>query len=160
MHTADLRVWTSLCFVTSGPISAMDAHLLKQLLSLVCKHLCAVLCAVLSCSVVSDSLQPHGLYSARLLCPWDSPGKNTGVGCRALLQEIFLIQGSNPGLLHCRQIFFFYCLSHQGSPWALEWVAYPVSKGSSWPRNQTGLSCIAGGFFTSWATREASLIPC
>ena len=45
-----------------------------------------------------------------LLCVWDSPGKNTGVGCHALLQGIFLIQKSN--LLHCRQIL--YCLSYQG----------------------------------------------
>ena len=44
----------------------------------------------------------------------DSLGKNTGVGCHALLQGIFPIQGSNPGLPHCRQIL--YCLSHQGSP--------------------------------------------
>ena len=51
-----------------------------------------------------DSLQPHGLQPARLLCPQDSPGKNTGVGSHSFLQEIFLIQGSNLGLLHCRQI--------------------------------------------------------
>ena len=44
---------------------------------------------------MSDSLQPYGLEPARLLCPWDSPGKNTGVGCHALLQGIFLTQGSN-----------------------------------------------------------------
>ena len=43
----------------------------------------------------------------------DSPGKNTGVGCHALFQGIFLIQGSNPGLIHCRQILC--CLNHQGS---------------------------------------------
>ena len=43
---------------------------------------------------------------ARLLSPWDSPGKNTGVGCHALLQGVFLTQGSNPGLLHCRQILY------------------------------------------------------
>ena len=43
-------------------------------------------------------------YSYRLLRPWDSPGKNTGVGCHFLLQGIFLTQGSNPGLLHCRQM--------------------------------------------------------
>ena len=71
-------------------------------------------CAVLSCSVVSDSLRPYGLQSARLLCPWDSPGKKTGVGCHALFQGIFPTQGSNPGLLHCRWIL--YCLNHQGSP--------------------------------------------
>ena len=41
-------------------------------------------------------LQPQGLYSARLLCPWDFPGKNTGVGCHSLLQEIFLPQGWDP----------------------------------------------------------------
>ena len=47
-----------------------------------------------------------------LLCTWDSPGKNTGVGCHSLLQGIFPSQGSNPGLLHCRQILCH--LSHQG----------------------------------------------
>ena len=51
-------------------------------------------------SVVSDSLQPHGLQSTSLLSPWDSPGKNTGVGCHALLQGIFLTQESNLHLLH------------------------------------------------------------
>ena len=45
-------------------------------------------------------LQPHGLQHFGLLCPWDSPGKNTGVGCHFLLQGIFLTQGSNPRLLH------------------------------------------------------------
>ena len=54
---------------------------------------------MLSRSVVSDSLHPHGLWSARLLCPWDFPGKNAGVGCHALLQGIFPIQGLNPSLL-------------------------------------------------------------
>ena len=51
---------------------------------------------------------------ARLLCLWNSPGQNTGVGSDFLLQGIFPIQGLNPGLLHCRQIL--YHLSHQGSP--------------------------------------------
>ena len=46
--------------------------------------------------------------------PWNPPGKNTGVGCYSLLQEIFLTQGLNPGLLQCRQTL--YCLSQQGSP--------------------------------------------
>ena len=57
-----------------------------------------------NCSVMSDSLQPHGLEPARLHFPWDSPGKNTGVGCHFLLQGIFPIQGSNPGFPHCRQM--------------------------------------------------------
>ena len=50
---------------------------------------------MLSCLVTSSSLQSHGLQPARLLCPWDSPGKNTGVGYHLLLQGIFLTQGSN-----------------------------------------------------------------
>ena len=57
-------------------------------------------CAVLSGSVVSDSLRLHGLQPARLLCPWDFPGKNSGVGCHFLLQGIFPTPGSNPCLLY------------------------------------------------------------
>ena len=64
-------------------------------------------------SVVSNFFWPHGLQPARLPCPWNSPGKNTGV------------------------------------------IAIPFSKGSSQPRDRTQVSHIAGGFFTSWATREA-----
>ena len=78
--------------------------------------------------------------------PGDSPGKTTGMGCHALLHRIFPTQGLNPGLPHHRWIL--YWLSHQGSPRILEWVAYPFSRGSSWPRNQTRVSCIAGRFFT------------
>ena len=52
------------------------------------------------CLVTSNSLQPHGLCPTRLLCPWDSPGKITAVGCHFLLQGIFPTQGSNPCLLH------------------------------------------------------------
>ena len=50
-------------------------------------HQILVCACVLVASVVSDSLWPHGLQPARLLCPWDPPGKNTGVGCRALLTK-------------------------------------------------------------------------
>ena len=76
-----------------------------------------------SCSVVSaNSLQPHGLEPAKLLCPRDSPGTNTGVGSHSLLQGIFLTQGLNPGLLHCRQIH--YHLSHPWS-WRLQELSKP-----------------------------------
>ena len=105
-----------------------------------------------SCSVLSNSLWPHGLDS-----PWNSPGQNTGVGRLSLLQGIFPTQGLNPGLPHCRRIL--YQLSRQGSPRILEWVAYPFSSRSSQPRNWTGMSCIAGGFFTNWAMREAPQNP-
>ena len=57
-------------------------------------------------SVVSSSLQPHGLYS-----PWNSPGQNTGVSSLSLLQRIFPTQGSNPALPHCRQILSTYIIS-------------------------------------------------
>ena len=89
---------------------------------------------------------PYGLDS-----PWNSLGQNPGVGSLSCLQGIFPTQWSNPGLPHCRQIP--YQLSHKESPRILEWVAYPFSSGSSWSRNQTGVSCIAGGFFTNWAIR-------
>ena len=87
--------------------------------------------------------------------PWtgNSPGQNTGVGSLSLLLGIFPTQGSNPGLPHCRQIL--YQLSPKGSPKVLKWAAYLVSRGSSQPRNRTRISCLAGGFFTNWAIREA-----
>ena len=66
------------------------------------------MCSMLSRSVMSDSLRPHRLYSPR-----NSPGQNAGVGSLSLLQGIFPIQGSNPGLPHCRWVL--YQLSHQGS---------------------------------------------
>ena len=93
---------------------------------------------------------PHWLYS-----PWNSPGQNTGVGSLSLLQGIIPTQGSNPGLPCCRRIL--YQLSHRGSPGILEWVAYSFSSRSSRLRNQTRVSCTAGGFFTNRAIREASV---
>ena len=114
-------------------ISSSVLHLVTQL--------CLTLCDPMDCSLLGSSV--YG----------DSPGKNNGMGCHALFQGIFPTQGSNPGLQHCRGIL--YHLSYQESPVTLEWVANPFSRGSSWPRNQIGVPCIAGEFFTSWATREA-----
>ena len=86
------------------------------------------------CVGVSDSLQIHWLQPARLLCPWDFPGKNTGVGCHFLLQGIFLTQESNPcllSLLHWQADSL--PLSHLGSP-----VIGQLQKGEwkSWLRTQ------------------------
>ena len=129
-----------------------------------------------SCSVVSDSWTLATPLPARVPCPWDSLGKNTEwvaisfsrgssrpkdrtqVSCIAgrfctnwaTREEIFPNQGLNPGLPHRRQIL--YQMSHKGSPRILEWVAYTFSSGSSWPRNQTWVSCTAGRLFTGWAT--------
>ena len=71
-------------------------------------------CAVLSHSVMSDSATIAHQASVSM---GDSPGRNTGVGCHALLQGIFLTQESNQGLLHCRQILSQ--LSYQGSPFTV-----------------------------------------
>ena len=89
----------------------------------------------------------HGILQATML-EWVAISFSKG---------IFLTQGLNPGLPCCRQIL--YWVNHQGRPRRLAWVAYPSSRGSSRPRNRTGVSCIAAGFFTSWATREAVLLP-
>ena len=91
------------------------------------KGICAVLCLVAqSCPTLCDPVDCSPPGSSVL---GDSPGKNTGVGCHALLQGIFPTQGSYPGLLHCRRIL--YCLCHQGRPRILEWVVYSFSRGTS-----------------------------
>ena len=123
---------------------------------LLCRQLCRQIQISLwkwseSCSVVSDSLWPNGPCS-----PWNSPGQNTEVHSLSLLQGIFPTQGLNPSLSHCRRIL--YQLSHKGSPTILEWVAYPLSSGSSQPRDQTRVFCIAGGFITNWPIKEAHII--
>ena len=107
-------------------------------------QLCLTLCDPMHCSQPGFSV-----------CG-DSLGKNTGLGCHALLQGIFPIQGSNPGLPHCRQIL--YHLSHQGSPrfpgesevaqscptlcdpWTIAHQA-PPSMGLSRQERWSGLSC-------------------
>ena len=71
---------------------------------------------------MSDSLQLYGLQPTRLLCLWDSPGENTGVGCHALLQGVFLTQGSNPRLLCLLQWFFTTTATCAlGSQWETLW---------------------------------------
>ena len=65
----------------------------QRLTQIRCMYACKV------ASVMSNSVWPYGLQPTRLLCPWDSPGKNPGVGCYTLLQGIFLTQVWNPGLL-------------------------------------------------------------
>ena len=69
------------------------------------------MCVSLVTSVVSDALQPCGLWPARLLCPWDPPDKNTGVGCRVIIQGNLPNPGAEPGLLQMDSLL----LSQQGS---------------------------------------------
>ena len=73
-----------------------------------------IMCWAKSLSRVWLFATPWTAAHQALLCLWVSPGKNTGVGCQALLQGIFPTQGSNPWLLHCR--YDSLLLSHQGSP--------------------------------------------
>ena len=116
------------------------------------------LCSLISKNFLSSlgtSSLTHWLFTQwnYLYNPWDSLGPNTGVGRLSFLQTIFLTQGSNPGLPHCKRIL--YQLSHKRSPRILEWVAYPFASGSSQPRDRTSVSWIAGTFFPNWAIREA-----
>ena len=85
----------------------------------------------------------HGILQARIL-EWVAFPFSRG---------IFPTQELIPGLPYCRWIL--YQLSHHGCPRILQWVSYVFFRGSSCPRNWTGVSCTAGGFFTNWATREA-----
>ena len=99
--------------------------------------------------VVSNSLQPHGLYSL-----WNSlDHQNIGVGSLSLLEGIFSTQGSNPGVPHCRWFFTCWATREAQEYWSV--VAYPFSSRSSWSRNPTRVSCFADGYFTCWAIREA-----
>ena len=139
--------------------------------------LCCCCCVA---SVVSDSVRPHRRQPTRLPRPWDSPSKNTGVGCHCLLwnlcsrgQELQLLKplsSRTRAVQHEEAKVAQLCLTFSdpmncslpGSSVhgilqarLLEWVAVPFSRRSSQPRNKTGVSCIAGEFFTSGAIREA-----
>ena len=99
-------------------VFALNTHSSRSLKTLCFQQACAVLAAQL-CLTLCDPLDCRPPSS----CPWDSPSKNTGVGCLALLQGTFPTQGLNPGLPHRRWIL--YHLSHQGSPRILKWVPVP-----------------------------------
>ena len=116
-----------------------------------CSHCCAVLLCLVSqlcllfttpCSVACQAPLSMGILQGRIRSglPCPPPGD-------------LPTQGSNPGLPHCRWIL--YQLSHKGSLRILEWVAYPFSRVSSRPSNQTGVFSNAGGFFTNCAIKEA-----
>ena len=128
---------------------------------------------------MSDSVQSHRRQPTRLPHPWDSPGKNTGVGYHFLLQ-CMKVKSESEVAQSCPTIRHPMDGSLQGSSIhgifqarVLEWGAiafmefsrpdywsgqpFPFSRDSSQPRDQTQVSCIAGGFFTNWAIRETHL---
>ena len=120
------------------------------------KHCCCCYVA----SVVSDSVQSHRRQPTRLPRPWDSPGKNAGVGCHFLLQ-CMKVKSESEVTESCLTLSFpmkcsLPCSSVHEILQAriLEWVAMSFSRGSSWPRDWTRGSCIVDRCFTVWATRE------
>ena len=118
-------------------------------------------------------MRPHRRQPTRIPCPWDSPGKNTGVACHFLLQ-CMKVKSQNEVAQSCPTLSDPMDFSLPGSyihgifqarvlEWGaiafstriLEWLAYPFSSGSSRPRNLTGVSRITGGFFNNLVIREA-----
>ena len=93
------------------------------------------------------TLRAHDLWSTRLFCPWNSPGKSAGVGSHSLLQGIFLTQGSNSGLSHCRQILYHlsdhpYLKINPARPLGGQWDRLPMTS-----VNHTGLSDFCSHYF-------------
>ena len=81
----------------------------------VCVCVCTRMLVTQSCLTLATPWTVAHCNCTMSLCPWNSLGKNTAVGCNIFFQGIFPTQGLNPGLLHCRQIL--YCQSHQGRPY-------------------------------------------
>ena len=115
-------------------------------------------------SVMSDSVRPHRRQPTRLPRPWDSPGKNTGVGCHFLLQCI-KVKSEREVAQSCPTPSDPMDCSPPGSSVhgifqarVLEWVAMPFCRASSPPRDQTSVSCIAGRFFTVLAIAAAAAV--
>ena len=107
-------------------------------------------------SVVSNSMRPHRGQPTRLPRPWDSPGKNTGVGCHFLLQ-CMKVKSESEVALSCPTLSDRMDCSLPGSSVhgifqarVLEWVAISFSKGSSRPRDQTWVYRISCRHFTIW----------
>ena len=114
---------------------------------------CCCCCCCWVASVVSDSVQHHRRQPTRLPRPWDSPGKNTGVGCRFLLQ---CMKVKVKSLSHVRLFAIPWTVAHQASlsmgfSRQEYWSGLPFPSSGFWPRAWTLASCIAGRFYTIWA---------
>ena len=106
---------------------------------------CLGLYESVSCSELSNSLQLHELWPTRLLCPWNSPGKNTGMGSHFLLQGIFLTQGLILGLLHSRQIPYHLSYREVPIPWyGYIYISFPLGWKQLWVEwlNRTVSVCL------------------
>ena len=108
--------------------------------------------------VVSESLQPHGPQPTRLLCQWDSPGKNAGVGCHFLLQGIFPTQGSKPCLvhrLHCRWILYHWATRE--APW-LSTCKLRYCYWDGWMASPTQWTWVWASSRGWWRTRKPGMV--
>ena len=107
-----------------------------------------------ACSVVSGSLRPHGLLPARLLCPKDFPGKNTGVGCHFLIQGTFLTQRSNPHLSSPALAGRFFTPSSTSITWEAEhYKTYKVHNSIS-KRHPTYPPCVKNSYNSATKTNQ------
>ena len=127
LHTDDEWDWFSVLAIVFTHRMGSDRSLMMLLLWSMCRelssHLKGKVSQKYSCHLAYECVLSHfsrvwlfvtsWIVVTSPLCPWNSPGKSTGVGCHTLLPGIFLSQGSDPGLLHCKQSL--YHLSHQGS---------------------------------------------
>ena len=110
---------------------------------------------IISELIVQNSLVYQITFSSFIspgILSWNSPGQNTRVGSLSLFQGIFLTQGLNLGLSHRKWIL--YQLSHKGSPKILEWVAYPFSSRSSWPRKWTRSPALQADYLPTELSRK------
>ena len=131
----------------------MKPSLTNFFLTRVCVCVCVcVCCAVLSCSVMSDTLWPHGLQHARLLCPWEFSRQEYWSWLSCLPPGYLPNPGTEP---RSPTLQADYRLRHQGSPRILEKSMPSPGELVGWLRNQTGVFCIASRFFTTWASQEA-----
>ena len=112
------------CYICLIAVIWNQTYNISKVCLCICVYVYTCVCVCesesVSNSIVSNSLQPHGLQPSRLLCPQESPGNNTRGGLPFLLQGIFPTQGSNPGLLHCRQIL--YCKKRCGKKEQPLWI--------------------------------------
>ena len=116
-HSAFFTVQLSHPYMTTGKTIALtEGTLVSKVMSLLLNMLSRLVITGLGkrAAQIVYPTRSRGLQPTRLLCSWDSSGRNTGRGCHFFLQEIFLTQELNPGLPHCRQML--YPLSYQGSP--------------------------------------------
>ena len=144
----------SLVAVSGGYSLVLAQGLLIVVASLAAEHglmlmsMSSVAVVCVSCPVMSNSFQSHGLWPTRLLCPWDSPGKNTGVGCHALLQGIFPTQGLNLRL-SCLLGWQAGSLPLAQPELRCTGLVAPRHVGSSWTRDRACVPCIVKQILTT-----------